>query len=225
MKTKTLLFLILSFSVLMFFVNSCSDDEQSFAKVQVINASPDAPAVNVLIDGVKQNPTGLKFPEYTSYINVDPGKHNLQIIEPGLLSPKIDLNMTLDKDNSYSVFTIKEYSQIEPLILLDVFAKKTPGKLGVRFVNVAPDSPPLDVAIKGGPNFPGISFKSATPFNLIDAGVYIIEVNISGSTPIVASLQGVNLEEGKNYTVIIEGFLKPPTGNTNVLGLKLIENQ
>ncbi len=218
-KLISLFFFVLATAL---FMNSCSDDDPGFAKVKVINACPDAPAVDILIDGIKQNPSGIKFPEFTNYINVDPGSRNLKVSAEGSGTPVIDGNVSLEKGKSYSVFTVNVFTKVEPLILLDDLAKPSPGKSRFRFVHVSPDAPPLDVSIKGGPTYPGITFKSATGFSLIDSGTYLVEVRIAGTTPVVASLPGVNLTEGKNYTVFIKGFVNPPAGNPNVLGVQVI---
>ncbi len=213
---------VLFFVGLLLFANSCSDDDAGFAKLKVINASPDAPPVVVLIDGIKQNPTGIKFPEYTNYINVTPGKNKIIEVkaegaDTALVAGKVDL----EKDKSYSVFMVNVFTKVEPLILLDDLAKPSPGKSRFRYVHVAPDAPPLDVSIKGGPGYNGITFKSATGFSLIDSGTYLVEVRIAGTTPVVASLPGVSFVEGKNYTLFIKGFVNPPAGNSNFIGVQV----
>ena len=65
---------ILLLSSIMVFSSCDKDDDKTYANVLVTHASPDAPGVDLLIDGNKQNSAALTFPNTTCYLDVDSGK-------------------------------------------------------------------------------------------------------------------------------------------------------
>ena len=192
------------------------------ARVMAVHASPDAPAVDLLVDGAVAG-TGLAYPGNTGYLPVKSGTRNFKINVSGTSTTVINANLPLSPGASYSVFAVDSVSKISALVLTDDLTKPAAGKAHVRFVHLSPNAPAVDVAVTSGPVlFANESFKQYSAFTPVAAGTYNLEVRPAGSGTVVLPLPGITLQAGKIYTVFAKGFL----GGTGAqaLGAQIIVN-
>ncbi len=224
--------LLLLLALPAFAFTSCDDDDDDnnslpdTAQVMVVHASPDAPGVDLLIDNTKVNTAALTYPNNTGYLDVLEGRRNIKVNAAGTSTSVIDANLDIDADKNYSIFAADRLSNITPVVLEDNLAAPATGKAHVRFVHLSPDAPAVDVAVTNGPVlFSNAAFKSASAFTPVDAGTYNLEVRLAGTNTVVLPLPNVQLASGKIYTVFAEGFVTPPSGNTNSLGAEIIVNR
>lgn len=206
-------------------LTSCMDSPttpRAAARVMAVHASPDAPGVDLRVDGVVAG-TNLTYPNNTGYLSVKPGRRNLKLNVTGTSTTVIDATLRLTPGTSYSVFATGAVAQIAPLVLVDDLTKPAAGKAHVRFVHLSPDAPAVDVALQGGAVvFGNKSFKESTAFTPLGAGTYDLEVRLAGTNTVVLPLPGITVEAGKIYTVFAKGFV----GGTGAqaLGAQIIVN-
>ena len=195
-----------------FAVTGCSDDSPSpvaptpSARVMAVHASPDAPAVDLLVDGSVVG-SGLAYPNHTGYLTVGAGTRNVKVNVAGTSNTVINDNVSVAGGLNYSVFACGPVATIGTVVLVDDLTAPAAGKAHVRFVHLSPDAPAVDVAVQGGPVlFPNTAFKGSTAFAPVDAGTYDLEVRLAGTTTVVLPLPGVSLQAGKIYTAFAKGF-------------------
>jgi hypothetical protein len=181
------------------------------ARVRVVHASPDAPAVDVYADGAKVL-TNVAYKGSSDYLTVPAGAHNFKVFATGANpttgTPVINADATLDAGKDYTVAAIGKLAQIKALVLVDNNATPAAGEAHVRVVHASPDAPAVDIAVKGGPVlFPNLAFgKDAGP-SPVDAGTYDLEVRPTGTTTVALAINGVQLQAGKIYTIFAVGLL------------------
>lgn len=207
-------------------VSSCKkEDEHEHSYLMVVHASPDAPGVDLLVDGTKLNPMALNFPASTAYLEQEAGTRNIKVNVAGTTTTVINADLAMTKDMSYTVFAIDSVSKISALVLNDDLTAPAAGKAHVRFVHLSPDAPSVDVAVasSGAVVFGNKAFKEYTAFTPLDAGAYNLDVRVAGTTTVALVLPTITLEAGKIYTVFAKGFL----GGTGaqVLGAEIIVNK
>lgn len=205
--------------------SSCDKDEDKlFANLLVTHASPDAPGVDLLIDNAKQNSAALTYPNNTGYLDVETGSRNIKINVSGTSTTVINADLTFEKDKNYSVFAVDSVSKISAIALEDDLTSPAAGKAHVRFVHLSPNAPAVDVAVasSGAVVFGDVAFKEATAFTPLDAGTYLLDVRVAGTTTVALVLPAITLQAGKIYTVFAKGFLGG-TG-TQSLGAEIIVN-
>jgi hypothetical protein len=209
-------------------LSSCSDDNDNpvapapQANVMAVHASPDAPGVDLLVDGAIVG-TNLQFPSNTAYLGVAGGTRNIKVNVTGTSTTVIEANLPVTGGITYSVFAIDSVTTIDALVLTDDLTAPAAGKAHVRFIHLSPNAPAVDVAVTGGPVlFPNQSFKGYTAFTPVDAGTYDLEVRLAGTTTVVLPLPGIALTAGKIYTVFAKGFVGG-TGD-QALGAQIIAN-
>ncbi len=75
---------------------------QNEAFVRVVHASPDAPNVDVWVDG-ETVLTDVPFTAVSDYLTLPAGTYNVQVTATGSTEPVIDADLTLDAGMSYTV--------------------------------------------------------------------------------------------------------------------------
>jgi hypothetical protein len=178
------------------------------ARVRVVHASPDAPAVDVWVNGAVAF-SNAPFKGITSYAELAPGSYQVQVSPTGATEPiVIDATLDLAADTDYTVVAVGTLDSIEPLVLVDNNSAPAAGKAHVRFVHASPDAPAVDIAVaNGGPVlFSNVAFKGTGDYLPVDAGTYDLEVRLAGTDTVALSVPGVSLEEGKVYTVFAMGL-------------------
>lgn len=195
--------------------------QQSDARVRVMHASPDAPAVDVYVDG-SEAISDLAFNEITEYVALPAGAHNIQVFPAsadGSGTPVIAADLTLDAGKDYTVAAVGLLASIEPLVLEDNNATPSAGKAKLRFVHASPDAPAVDIYAEGaGVVISNASFKQASDYLELSGATYNLEVRAAGSTTVALDLPNVTLEAGKTYTAFATGLLE----GTPALGAKLV---
>ena len=177
------------------------------ARVRVAHASPDAPAVDVLVnDAVALS--NITFKEITDYAELPAGTYNVKVVPTGATEPVvIEANLDLAAGTDYTVAAVNELAAIEPLVLVDNNSAPAEGNAHVRFVHASPDAPAVDIAVTDGPVlFPDVAFTEATDYLPVPAGTYDLEVRLAGTDTVVLPLPGITLDEGTVYTAWAMGL-------------------
>ncbi|HRE40909.1 MAG TPA: DUF4397 domain-containing protein [Ignavibacteria bacterium] len=192
------------------------------AKSIIAHASPNAPNVDIYLDNnlVASN---VAYLDYLPYTQISPGVRNVKVNVTGTMTSVINLDLNFDAATNYSIFAIDSVANLSAIRYDDDLTTPASGKAHVRFIHLSPNAPAVDIAVTGGPVlFSNYTFKQASVFTPVDAGVYDLEVRLAGSTTVVLSLPGIDLSNGKIYTVFARGFVGG-TG-TQALGASIIPN-
>jgi hypothetical protein len=208
--------------------SSCTkknDDPTFYSSLSVTHASPDAPAVDILIDNSKVTTAPFSYTNTTGYLkNLISGKRNIKVNVAGTTTNVINADITFEGNKSYSLFAIDSVSKLSTLSTVDDLTTPAAGKAHVRFIHLSPDAPAVDIAVVGGGPvvFPNSSFKQASAFTPLAAGTYNLEVRVAGTSTVALTLPPITVADGKIYTVFAKGFL---TGTgTQALGAEIIVN-
>ncbi|HET7089423.1 MAG TPA: DUF4397 domain-containing protein [Anaerolineae bacterium] len=180
---------------------------ETSARVRVVHASPDAPAVDVLVNDAVAF-SNAPFKGITQYASLDPATYNVKVVPTGATEPVvIGADLTLEAKD-YTVVAVDTLANIEPLILVDNNSAPAAGKAHVRFVHASPDAPAVDIAVAGGGPvlFSNIAFKGVGDYLPVGAGTYDLEVRIAGTDTVALSVPGVQLNNGTVYTVFAMGL-------------------
>lgn len=196
--------------------------QMQMASVRVVHASPDAPAVDVLVDGNRAI-TNLAFGQAAGYVDLAAGSHQVAVVPTGAGPEAAVIQATLElaAGRAYTVMAVGQLAQIEPLVLSDDRAAPMGSTAKVRFVHTAPDAPAVDIAVTGGPVlFSNVPFKEASQYLEAPAGTLDLEVRVAGTDTAVLTVPGVTLEAGKVYTIAAIGLAG---GTPSLQALPLID--
>jgi major membrane immunogen (membrane-anchored lipoprotein) len=210
----------------------CSDDDNDNpvtpqstpqASVQVTHASPDAPAVDLIVDGAEVG-SDLAFPNSTGYLKVDAGTRNVKVNVANTSTTAIEGSVPVQANKNYSIFAVNTVANIEPLILEDDLTPPASGNAHVRFIHLSPDAPAVDITLTDGTIvFGDYAFKDASAFTPLPAGTYDLQVRVQGTTTVVLDLPGITVQDGKIYTVFARGLVAG--AGDQALGAQIIVNK
>jgi hypothetical protein len=184
---------------------------QAEARIRVLHASPDAPAVDVYLDG-SEAISDLAFDEITDYVSVPAGGHTVEVFPAaadGTGDAVITADVTLSADTDYTVAAVGALADIEPLVLVDDNSAPPAGQVRVRFVHASPDAPAVDIFAEGvGVIISGAAFKDASEYLTVPALTYNLEVRAAGTETAALALPGIALEGGNVYSAFAVGLLE-----------------
>lgn len=183
------------------------------ACINVIHASPDAPAVDVYLDGAKAL-TNLPFGKASGWVAVPAGEHQVQVVPTGAMTDQavIDATVTLEAGAAYEVAATGLVANIAPQIYQTNLSSLADDTARVRVIHASPDAPAVDIAVKGGDVLiSNLAFPNASDYLEVPAGSYDLEVRAAGTTTVALGLPGVALEPQVVYSVYAIGQLSENT--------------
>ncbi len=189
------------------------------AKVRVLHASPDAPAVDVYLNDTKVDAlTNVPFGVISGYLDIPAGTQNVKVYATGTMeNPVINADLTLEAGKMYTVAATNAVAKIEAQVLVDA-PNPTADKAQVRVIHFSADAPAVDIAPKGGdPIISALEYPKATDYLALDGGTYDLEVRLAGTTTVALDLPGVAIENGKAYSVFAIGSAASPAVGGNAL--------
>jgi hypothetical protein len=205
----------------------CSDDDDdspapaATAEVRVAHLSPNAPNVDVWVDGDKVL-SNVPFQVVSGYLELSAGSHRIVVVQANTTTPSvIDANVTVEGGKSYTVAATGLLAGLQPLVLEDDRVPAS-GQAKVRFVHASPDAPAVDVAVRNGAViFPNVSFRGFDGYDVVAPASYNLDVRLAGQATVALPVNNVAFEAGRNYTVFAVG----QAGNGTLGALAVIDYQ
>jgi hypothetical protein len=191
---------------------ACDDDNtgpDSEARVRVVHASPDAPNVDVLIDGAAVL-TDVPFGAASAYLPVEAGDRELQVRAAGTSTVVIDDGQYLDDGSDYTVIASGLVAGISALALADDNSAPAAGQIKLRVVHGAPSAPAVDVYVTAPgadlnaatPTLTSVPFRAASDYLEVPAGNYQIRVTVAGTKMVAIDTGTLTLSAGQVRTAI-----------------------
>jgi Domain of unknown function (DUF4397) len=217
------------FGILTLSLTGCFDDDdntpqlQPQASVSFYHGSPDAPDLDILINTQKINNLPFKYSHFSDYVPFNPGTFRVKFTSVNNVSAFIDTALTFQQDKAYSIFVVDSLANIEVLVLKDSLVAPAAGQSRVRFINLSPDAPAVDVATTGSSAttlFSNVAFKGSTEFKDVPAGTHSLQVKTTGGGTVLLPVPNVDLTRGQFYTFVFRGFVSPPAGASSEQSLK-----
>lgn len=183
------------------------------ANVRVIHASPDAPAVDIWVNGSVAI-EGLEFGDATDWIALPAGSYDVAVAPAGADAADAVIEATLDLEGgvNYNVAAVGFLADIAATVFTTDSADLAEGQARVQVVHASPDAPAVDVAVAGGPVLVAdLSFPNASGALDVDSGTYDLEVRPAGTEDVALDLPGVALDAGTVYDILAIGSLADGT--------------
>lgn len=185
------------------------------ARIRVVHASPDAPAVDVCADGAALF-ANASFAQATSYAVVPAATYAVAVTVAGAgcnSAAVITADLPLAAGTSTTIVAVNRLSSIEPLVLADDNSRPARDQARVRFVHASPDAPTVDITLPDGTTlFDNVSFREDGGYIEVPAGSYNLEVRDETGQTTVLTVADVMLASRGVYTVFAIGLLNGQPG-------------
>lgn len=192
-------------------VDSASQDSEE-GQLRVAHLSPDAPAVDVLVEGdvALEN---VEFGTVSDYLAVPAGHLNVTIQTSENETVVFDGNVSVEADTNYTVAAVGEVSEetFRPEVYVDDFEMPSDENASVRLIHASPDAPAVDVTVEesGAVLYDNVSFANASDYVTVPAGDYTLEVRpaTADNDGEVVTTFDVSVQGGTVYSAIAAGYL------------------
>lgn len=176
------------------------------ARVRAVHASPDAPPVDVLVNG-EVAVSDLAFGQASDYAQVTATDGpTFTINQAGTENTVLEASPALMRGTDYTLMAVNNLADIEPLLLTDDQRPPEPGNAKVRVVHASPDAPAVDILVDGEVVASDVAFKDSTDYLQLSAGDHTVSIR-EASTDMEVFQTTVTVEEGGIYTVVAIGRL------------------
>lgn len=176
------------------------------AYIRLFHAAPGAPEVDIYANG-RQVAKRLAYGQFTDYISLAVGTYAIEAFPVGLtVSPVLRVNIPLE-NNVYTLALIGILPRIGLLPIVDEFVAVTAGRANIRFANLSPNAPSLNLALRGGPTlFTDISYTEVSDYIPMLPGNYNFVVRPASSATIVTDVPRVRILPRRNLTFYVLGL-------------------
>lgn len=185
-----------------------AQEQEAAAGLRLLHASPDAPAVDVLVDD-EVVLSGAGFGSFAGYDEYAAGEHTVQVVPAGgdPADAVVDATVSLEADVDHTLAVFGLLEDIDATLLTDDTESAPEDGSLVRAVHLSPDAPNVDVAVEGGePVISDLAYPSASPYVTGPVGAATLELRPAGSTDAVLSA-AVELAAGESYSVYALGLV------------------
>lgn len=190
--------------------NGADDRQTPLTAVRVAHFSPDAPNVDVYVDGDRVI-ADLAYESLTPYLELQPGTYTVTITAAG------DADTVAFEGDLWlgrAFYTVAAIGELEggtfrPHVLVD------DGSVLLRAVHASPDAPAVDLYVNDGdsPVVEDLAFGDATNYIAIPAADYTLDVRPAGDSATTVASFDLALERGLAYTGFAVGYLEPDEGD------------
>lgn len=196
-----------------------AQDSGQQAQVRVAHLSPDAPNVDVYLNGEPVDALqNVPFGTVSSYLPVPAGSQQVTVYPAGDTSQAvIDTSVDLAASQAYTIGAVGSVAEgtLQPMVYQDDLTAPGAGNAKVRAVHAVPGAGAVDVATASGTTLvEGLEFPNASPYAEVPAGDYTVLVNAAGTDQALIS-QDASVESGANYSAFATG--SPDAGNLQLI--------
>lgn len=206
MMRKLVLALI---ALLVIAVAAPATNAQTMNMVRVMHASPDAPAVDVYVNG-QSVLTNVPFFAVSNYLSLPDGSYNVAVTPAGKPESDAVLRATLNVRGGYTgtVAAVGFVKNIEAALFEDNLSPVPAGKARVRIIHASPNAPAVDIKLAGTSTVvvANAPFKAAATVE-VDAGTYQFDISPAGQSAVVFTTPALRFESGWVYTLVATGDL------------------
>lgn len=202
-----------------FFVAACgggSSNNKTTQQVRVVMASPDAPLVDIVIDG-DQVATSLAYTNFTPYERVTVGQHRVEAVRVSDLASIFQQTVVVTASSNLTVLVTGPAARTQGIVLTDASTTSvtvTPGDGNVRVVNAAQAMGEADVYITNAgaglngatPVQSSLRFNQTTGYERTAIGNYEVFMTAPGTTNAFLDTGPLSLLQSQFQTVVaVEG--------------------
>lgn len=226
-STRLFTYLLLVICAVSF--NSCKKEEEvnvNISYLRVFNASPTFGTYNLYTNDKMINTGPIPFGGSLAYAQFEAGTHSIKFTTAGDVTSLLTKQVTLAAKKVNTLYLIDKDDKLDAIFVVDGDAGVTSSdKAFVKFINLSPDAPALDLKVKDGASLvTSKAYKTGSEYAQIDPKTYSFEIKDSATGNVKTTLTDVVFTAGRYYTIISRGLLNPGT-NQQPFSAQSIINQ
>ncbi|MFC3561844.1 DUF4397 domain-containing protein [Pedobacter jamesrossensis] len=208
-------------------ISSCAktdNTDTTISYLRTVNASPSLATYNAYLNGNIITSASLPFAGSTAYTSRAAGTYTLKFTSGSSTESLFAKDISLNQNTSYSYYLANKPAQLDGLLISDDLSMPATDKAYIRFINLSPDAPALDL-IKTGTTTSyatNKTYKTATSFVAVDAGTYSLDVKDTATGVVKLTKTDAIFAAGYHYDVICGGLITPANDTERPLSLQVL---
>lgn len=178
------------------------------ARLRVFHASPDAPNVDVFVDGGAVL-GDVPYKAASEFLPVSPGTRLITVKAAGTNTAVINAELPLNADTDYFVIAAGKLVSIAPIVATADRSSPEAGSARIRVLHSAASAPEVDVyATAPGANLAtaepilkNVPFKVLSAYLTVPAGNYDVRVTLANTKTVAIQALNLSLADGLVATV------------------------
>ncbi|GGI22661.1 hypothetical protein GCM10008119_03760 [Pedobacter mendelii] len=208
-------------------VSSCAKTDETdttISYLRVTNASPTLATYNVYLNGSTINSVALPFAGSLAYTSRTAGTYSLKFTTGSNVENLLTKDVVLNQNTSYSFYLVNKPGQLDGLLIGDDLSIASTDKAYIRFINLSPDAPALDLAKTSATTsyVTSKAFKTASGFVAIDAGTYSLDAKDTSTGLVKTTKTDAVFAAGYHYDVICGGLVTPANDTERPISLQVL---
>lgn len=188
-------------------------ESSAVSYVRALHASPNSPAVDIYLNDTKLV-ENLSYEEFTEYLAVTPGYYTVKVYPAGNTKDLVlSTNVNIPPHTISTTAIVGVLPTLSLLPMLEPKGPTIPGKFFLRFGNLSPNSPNLNLTFANGTAlFRNIPYKSVTDYASLTPGNYHLQLRDTNTNKVVLDAPNIRLRGNRFYSIYAVGLLggKPP---------------
>ncbi len=200
--------------------------EPASSYLRVLHAVPDAPKVNVLVNGSAAL-QAVDYPQSSGLIELAEGDYDLEVeaIIPGGNAVVISAPDTgLAGDMEYNVLAVGTVADdnLEPLIVAREVAEVAADAVHLQVVHAAANAPAVDIYVTApdgaldAPTFTNVAFKGSSAETPVAPGSYRVRITPAGSDSVVYDSGTIDLSGAAGNYLLVAAITNTEFGDSPV---------
>lgn len=184
--------------------------EKPYARsyIRFLNGIPNSKGVDIYING-KIISKNLMYQDFTEYLSALPGHYEIGIYNTGSTIDLLGKITVLLEENTIYTAAITGLDNEMALELIPDKPKANGHEAAcVRFINLSPDTPSVQVLINERLIIRDLKFLEVSQYICLDPGTYRFDVKETGSSKILITHPRVNLKRQQYYATYVVGLSK-----------------
>lgn len=179
---------------------------QEAAKVRFLHTSPDAPNVDIYVNG-QIALKNLPFKQVSNYVSLKAGKYHIDIYPAGnMIDSVLNKKITVEAGKSYTLATIDSVKKLR-LLVYENQPEVPANEAKMRFIHLAPITQAVDIAVKERDVvFPNVQYKQSTEYLGLTPMTVDLELREAGSKNILLPLPKAQFRANETYTIVFIGL-------------------
>lgn len=226
LKTLYALFAIVT-ATLLAACGKGDNEVPNYGSLSIYNASPTLSTYDVYLNGSKLNAANLPYGGGVKYTQLPQGTYEAKFNVAGeTAAVYTKTGISVANNNFSTLYLTGTAGNFDGLLLADDFSNTSVEKAYVRFVNLSPDAPALDLHVKDATSnlISNKKYKEYSGFTEIEAGSKTFEIKENTSGTVKTTLESTNFVKGYFYTIIAGGKVAAGT-NERLFNGQIIQHR
>ncbi|QUI24424.1 DUF4397 domain-containing protein [Vallitalea pronyensis] len=177
--------------------------------IRLLHASPKAPPVDIYSDEDNILADELSYGEFTPYLPITPGSHLIEVYLADDANDALISEEVMIPEKYIATFAvIGEAPNVELYEIEDPIEPLRSDESKLRFVNLSPNSTPLDVVAEEGTTlFNTVPYKGVSSYRVLSPKTYTVNLKPSGSDEAILYVPNIRLRPDAFYSLYAIGLV------------------